>query len=77
MSEKTPPAEDSPLLVRHGRMIWRDVVDTKADTTTILGILAPDGEEESPVLDGLARIEAKLNTLLLILLPPAAGASAP
>ena len=40
------------------------------------GDSAPDGEE-FPVLDGLARIEAKLDTLLLILLPPAAGASAP
>ncbi len=75
MSEKHP-VDDTPLLVRHGRTIWRDVVETKSTAEVILGILAPDGEE-SPVLDGLARIEAKLDALLLILLPPAAGANAP
>ncbi len=75
MSEKTNPADETPLLVRHGRTIWRDVVETKATAETILGLMAPG--EELPVLDLLARIEAKLDTLLLILLPPAAGASAP
>ncbi|MCW2283160.1 hypothetical protein M2323_000930 [Rhodoblastus acidophilus] len=75
MSEKTTPADEAPLLVRHGKTIWRDVVETKATAETILGLLTP--EEESPVLDSLTRIEAKLDTLLFLLLPPAAGASAP
>lgn len=74
MREKTP-AEDNPLLVRHGKQIWREVVETRTAAETILALLAP--EDESPVLDGLARIEAKLDTLILLLLPPAAGASAP
>ncbi len=75
MSENTPAADDRPLLVRHGRTIWRDVVETKTTAEAILGILTPD--EDSPVLDSLARIEAKFDTLLTILLPPATGASAP
>ncbi len=76
MSETTTAnRSDKPLLVRHGEKIWRDVVETKATTEAILGILTPD--EESPVLDSLARIEAALQTLLTILLPPAAGANAP
>ncbi len=44
MSEKHP-VDDTPLLVRHGRTIWRDVVETKSTAEVILGILAPDGEE--------------------------------
>jgi hypothetical protein len=50
-------------------------VATRTTAEEILGILAPD--EESPVLDSLARIEAMLQTLLAVLLPPAAGANAP
>ncbi|MBB4199939.1 hypothetical protein CCR94_10800 [Rhodoblastus sphagnicola] len=73
MSEKMSPADEAPLLVRHGKKIWRDVVETKATAETILGLMAP--AEESPVLDLLVRIDAKLDTLLLILLPPTAGTS--
>ena len=76
MSETTTEARaDAPLLVRHGKQIWRDVVETKVATEAILEILTPD--ESSPVLDSLARIEAALQTLLAILLPPAAGANTP
>jgi len=75
MSERTNPADETPLLVRHGKKIWQDVVETRVAAETILDLLAP--AEESPVLDSLARIEAKLDTLLLILLPPSVGASAP
>ena len=75
MTEKERTTEDAPLLVRHGRTIWRDVVETKATAETILGLLTPD--EESPVLDSLVRIEAKIDTLLAILLPPSVGASVP
>ena len=76
MSEKTTEARaDRPLLVKHGEKIWRDVVETKGTAEAILEILTPD--ESSPVLDSLARIEAALQTLLAILLPPAAGANTP
>ena len=76
MSETPTNRTDAPLLVRHGEKIWRDVVATRTTAEEILGILAPD-EESSPDLDALARIEAALQTLLAILLPPAAGAGAP
>ena len=48
MSEKMI-ADELPMQVRHGRQIWRDVVDTKATATAILEILTPDGQD-SPVL---------------------------
>jgi len=77
MSEKQnrAPEEVAPLQIRHGRAIWEEVVRTQADTSTIIGLLTP--AEESPVLDALARIEAKQDMLLSILLPPAGGVSAP
>jgi hypothetical protein len=68
------PNDETPMLVRHGRAVWRDVVETKAAANTILELLAPS--EDSPVLDSLARIEAMLTTLLTILLPPTSGADA-
>ena len=75
MSETPTTKPDAPLLVRHGEKIWCGVEATRATVEEILGILTPD--ESSPVLDSLARIEAMLQTLLAVMLPPAAGANAP
>jgi hypothetical protein len=68
-------SEANPMLVRHGRVILKDVVATKANTQALLDLLSPT--EESEVLDSLARIEAKLDLLISLLLPPRGGANAP
>jgi hypothetical protein len=71
MSETT---DSSPMLVRHGRAVWRDVVATKSTAETILDLLS--ASEDSPVLDCLARLEAKMDLMLEILTPPAGSANA-
>jgi hypothetical protein len=63
--------DNMPMLVKHGKTVWRDIIATKTTAESILDILSP---QESPVLDSLVRIEAKLDTLLAILLPPSVGA---
>jgi hypothetical protein len=68
-------ANDSPMLVGHGRAVWRDVVATKSTAESILELLTP--EDSSPVLDCLTRIEAKMDLILEVLMPAAGGASAP
>lgn len=75
MSNSNQASDDRPMLVKHGRIVWRDVVASKATAETILALLNPD--DATPVLDSLARIEAMLSTLLTILAPPTAGAGAP
>jgi hypothetical protein len=75
MSNESQAIDNTPMLVKHGRVVWRDVVATKATAEAILGLLNPD--DASPVLDSLTRIEAMLSTLLTILAPPTAGADAP
>lgn len=79
MSEANNPAsarsEADPMQVRHGRVILKDVVATKFNTQALLDLLSPT--EESEVLDSLARIEAKLDLLIALLLPPRGGADGP
>jgi anion-transporting ArsA/GET3 family ATPase len=55
-------ADREPMLVGHGRKIMNeisnarhDVVLTKSDTETIIGLLTPG--DEDPVMDALNRIE--------------------
>jgi hypothetical protein len=72
-SSATQTSDNDPMQVRHGRALWRDVVATKTAADSILDILTPDGEE-SPVLDSLSRLEAKVDILLAVLLPPSGGA---
>ena len=75
MTERTTPAPgagEASMKIRHGEKIWRDVIATRTGTEAILDILTPAGD--SPVLDSLARIEAKVDVLLAILLPPSGGA---
>ena len=71
MSSET---DNTPMTVRHGKTVWRDVVATKVTAETILDLLSP---QESPVLDSLVRIEAKVDTILALLMPPSAGAGTP
>lgn len=70
----TSEIDNRPMTVKHGKTVWRDVVATKVTAESILDLLSP---QDSPVLDSLVRIEAKLDTIMALLMPPSTGAGMP
>jgi len=67
-------SDAEPARVWHAKILRKQGKEAQVGIDTILSLLNPT--EESPVLDALARIEAKLDVLLTILLPPAGDAAA-
>jgi len=59
---------EEPARVWHAKVLRIQGQDTQERVNEILSLLNPT--EESPVLDFLQRIEAKVDCLLTILLPP-------